>query len=64
MHLNYYTMIKLAKREEQIMEIFWDLQKTFIRNITPQLKVGLREIVVQIYAAGLSGINSFLMIAV
>lgn len=26
-------MTKLAKREEQIMQVFWDLQKAFIRDI-------------------------------
>jgi BlaI family penicillinase repressor len=30
-------MEKLAKREEQIMHAFWDLQKAFIRDIIPQL---------------------------
>jgi BlaI family transcriptional regulator, penicillinase repressor len=30
-------MIKLAKREEQIMQVFWDLNKAFIRDIIPQL---------------------------
>jgi predicted transcriptional regulator len=30
-------MIKLAKREEQIMHVFWDLQKAFIRDIIPYL---------------------------
>ena len=30
-------MIKLAKREEQIMQAFWDLEKAFIKEIIPQL---------------------------
>jgi len=30
-------MTKLAKREEQIMQVFWDLQKGFIRDIIPLL---------------------------
>ena len=30
-------MIKLAKREEQIMQAFWDLDKAFIKEIIPQL---------------------------
>lgn len=30
-------MVKLAKREEQIMQVFWDVQKTFIRDIIPLL---------------------------
>jgi BlaI family transcriptional regulator, penicillinase repressor len=30
-------MVKLAKREEQIMQVFWDLQKAFIRDVIPQL---------------------------
>jgi len=30
-------MTKLAKREEQIMQVFWDLQKAFIRDIIPLL---------------------------
>ena len=30
-------MLKLAKREEQIMQVFWDLQKAFIRDIIPLL---------------------------
>ena len=30
-------MVKLAKREEQIMHVFWDLQKAFIRDVIPQL---------------------------
>jgi BlaI family penicillinase repressor len=31
------TMVKLAKREEQIMIVFWDLKKAFIRDIIPHL---------------------------
>ena len=31
------TMTKLAKREEQIMKVFWDLKKAFIRDIIPHL---------------------------
>ena len=30
-------MVKLAKREEQIMQAFWDLEKAFIRDIIPLL---------------------------
>jgi BlaI family penicillinase repressor len=30
-------MEKLAKREEQIMHVFWDLQQGFIRDIIPML---------------------------
>lgn len=30
-------MIKLAKREEQIMQTFWDVEKAFIRDIIPML---------------------------
>jgi predicted transcriptional regulator len=30
-------MQKLAKREEQIMQVFWDLKKAFIRDIIPLL---------------------------
>ena len=30
-------MIKLAKREEQIMQTFWDVEKAFIRDIIPVL---------------------------
>ena len=30
-------MVKLAKREEQIMIVFWDLEKAFIREIIPHL---------------------------
>ena len=30
-------MVKLAKREEQIMQVFWDLKKAFIRDIIPYL---------------------------
>jgi BlaI family penicillinase repressor len=30
-------MVKLAKREEQIMQVFWDLEKAFIRDVIPQL---------------------------
>ena len=30
-------MLKLAKREEQIMQVFWDLNKAFIRDIIPML---------------------------
>ncbi|MDB5229420.1 MAG: BlaI/MecI/CopY family transcriptional regulator [Chitinophagaceae bacterium] len=32
-----FQMEKLAKREEQIMHVFWDLQKAFIRDIIPLL---------------------------
>jgi BlaI family penicillinase repressor len=30
-------MVKLAKREEQIMQVFWDLGKAFIKEIIPHL---------------------------
>lgn len=30
-------MVKLATREEQIMQVFWDLQKAFIRDVIPLL---------------------------
>jgi BlaI family transcriptional regulator, penicillinase repressor len=30
-------MVKLAKREEQIMHVFWDMKKAFIRDVIPQL---------------------------
>ena len=30
-------MVKLAKREEQIMQVFWDLNKAFIKEIIPHL---------------------------
>ena len=30
-------MVKLAKREEQIMQVFWDLHKAFIRDVIPLL---------------------------
>ena len=30
-------MIKLAKREEQIMQVFWKLEKAFIKEIIPHL---------------------------
>jgi len=30
-------MKKLAKREEQIMQAFWDLEKAFIKEIIPHL---------------------------
>jgi BlaI family transcriptional regulator, penicillinase repressor len=30
-------MIKLAKREEQIMQVFWELEKAFIKEIIPHL---------------------------
>ena len=30
-------MKKLAKREEQIMQVFWDLEKAFIKEIIPHL---------------------------
>ena len=37
MLLNKIAMIKLAKREEQIMQAFWQLEKAFIKEIIPQL---------------------------
>jgi predicted transcriptional regulator len=30
-------MQKLAKREEQIMQVFWNLEKAFIKEVIPQL---------------------------
>jgi BlaI family transcriptional regulator, penicillinase repressor len=30
-------MIKLAKREEQIMNVFWQLEKAFIKEVIPAL---------------------------
>ena len=30
-------MQKLAKREEQIMQVFWDLQRAAIRDVIPEL---------------------------
>jgi predicted transcriptional regulator len=30
-------MVNIAKREEQIMQVFWDLKKAFIRDVIPQL---------------------------
>jgi predicted transcriptional regulator len=30
-------MLKLATREEQIMQVFWDLKRAFIRDIIPLL---------------------------
>ena len=30
-------MLKLATREEQIMQVFWDLKKAFIRDVIPLL---------------------------
>ncbi len=30
-------MIKLAKREEQIMQVFWELEKAFIKEVIPHL---------------------------
>ena len=30
-------MVKLAKREEQIMQVFWELEKAFIRDVIPML---------------------------
>lgn len=31
------TMVKLAKREEQIMQVFWQLERAFIKEIIPLL---------------------------
>jgi BlaI family penicillinase repressor len=31
------AMVKLAKREEQIMQVFWEVEKAFIRDIIPLL---------------------------
>ena len=33
----FSLMIKLAKREEQIMQVFWELNKAFIKEIIPHL---------------------------
>jgi len=33
----HISMVKLAKREEQIMQVFWDVQKAFIRDVIPLL---------------------------
>ncbi|HEV7779951.1 MAG TPA: BlaI/MecI/CopY family transcriptional regulator [Chitinophagaceae bacterium] len=30
-------MQKLAKREEQIMQVYWDLEKAFIKEVIPHL---------------------------
>ena len=30
-------MVKLAKREEQIMQVFWDLNEAFIKEVIPHL---------------------------
>ena len=30
-------MIKLAKREEQIMQVYWELGKAFIKEVIPHL---------------------------
>lgn len=30
-------MVKLAKREEQIMQVFWQLEKAFIKEVIPLL---------------------------
>ncbi len=30
-------MLKLAKREEQIMNVFWQLGKAFIKEVIPEL---------------------------
>lgn len=30
-------MLKLAKREEQIMQVYWDLEKAFIKEVIPYL---------------------------
>lgn len=31
------AMVKLAKREEQIMQVYWDLGKAFIKEVIPNL---------------------------
>jgi BlaI family transcriptional regulator, penicillinase repressor len=31
------VMQKLAKREEQIMQVFWNLEKAFIKEVIPEL---------------------------
>src|SRR4029078_3623247 len=40
-HTNYHelrtSMKKLAKREEQIMQVYWDLGKAFIKEVIPHL---------------------------
>jgi len=30
-------MVKLAKREEQIMQVFWELNEAFIKEVIPNL---------------------------
>jgi len=30
-------MVKLAKREEQIMQVYWELEKAFIKEVIPHL---------------------------
>ncbi len=30
-------MVKLAKREEQIMQVYWELEKAFIKDVIPHL---------------------------
>jgi BlaI family penicillinase repressor len=30
-------MLKLAKREEQIMNVFWQLEKAFIKEVIPEM---------------------------
>ncbi len=37
MTIKFLEMVKLAKREEQIMQVFWDVEKAFIRDIIPML---------------------------
>jgi predicted transcriptional regulator len=39
-------MTKLARREEQIMKVFWDLKKAFIRDVIPHLPDPNRIIIV------------------
>ena len=34
---NYLSMQKLAKREEQIMQVYWELEKAFIKEVIPHL---------------------------
>jgi BlaI family transcriptional regulator, penicillinase repressor len=37
LYSNKQLMVKLAKREEQIMQVFWQLEKAFIKEIIPLL---------------------------
>jgi len=35
--LKIISMVKLAKREEQIMQVFWELNEAFIKEVIPHL---------------------------